>query len=95
MNNGLLSIKNKKTYTDAEVEMARWKTEKRFELGLISDPYSQDKSVNTSSNFSNSKELLKELTNLEYEANNYIDNYTEVPDEIKNRIFELRKILWG
>lgn len=93
MNNGLLSIKKKKNYTDAEVEMARWKTDRLFELGLISDPYEGGETIYN--NINNNDNLMQELIDLEHDARVCIDNYTEVPDEIKNRIFELRKILWG
>lgn len=83
------SVHDKLKYNEEQKEFFRWRSKQLQELGLIPDPYN--------CSYSNSdkvqENMILELTDLEYKAREYIDNYTEVPDEIKNRIFELRKIL--
>ena len=88
-------------YTPEQAELNEWRRIRMLELGLIPDitgssinSIKDDKEVKlTTEAIEELKNNIIELSELENIALNYLDNYQEVPAEIKNRIFELRRMI--
>lgn len=80
-------------YTPEQIRFHEWRNKRMNELGLLGDVYNLQIKKEENKGKDDRVKLILELEGLENKAMEYLNNYQEVPDEIKNRIFELRKIL--